>query len=138
MINPRLTLILALTLAPLAAQAQLGALSTNTRPSAAWVDASITATATANTPATGPYPTVLANAGPRSGLHIWNDNSAGGATACMNYTAAAVVAGIGCAIGSIPIPAGSAYFEDQPGNASPEAVNLICAGAACPLTIKVR
>jgi hypothetical protein len=138
MIKPRLTLILTLTFAPLAAQAQLGALSTNTKPSAAWVDASITATATLNTPATGTYPAILASVAPRSGLHIWNDNSAGGATACMNYTTAAVVSGTGCAVGSIPIPAGSAYFEDQPGNASPEAVNLICAGAACPLTIKVR
>jgi hypothetical protein len=131
-------LIMASALLPLGARAQMGALSSNTRPSAAWIDASLTATATANTPVSGLYPTALSTPAPRAGLHIWNVNAPGGATVCMNFTAAAAVSGSGCAVGSIPIPAGAAYFEDQPGNASPEAVSLICAGAACPLTIKVR
>ena len=97
--------------------------------SGAWTDASLTATATAATP------TALAAVAGRVGLHVWN---VGSATACLNYTGVAAVSGSGCAAGSVPIPAGSAYLEDQPGNVSPEAISLVCAGASCPLTIKVR
>ncbi len=97
--------------------------------SGAWTDASFTATATASSPAG------LASVAARTGLHLWN---LGAATACLNYTATAVASGGGCAAGSVPIPAGSAYLEDQPGNVSPEAISLVCAAASCPLTIKVR
>ena len=97
--------------------------------SGAWTDASVTASASAAVPAG------LAAVAARTGLHVWN---VGTATACLNYTAAAAASGSGCAAGSVPIPAGSAYLEDQPGNVSPEAISVVCAGAACPLTIKVR
>ena len=97
--------------------------------SGAWTDASVTAIATAA------VPSGLAAVAARTGLHVWN---LGTATACLNYTAAAAASGSGCAAGSVPIPAGSAYLEDQPGNVSPEAISLVCAAAACPLTIKVR
>ncbi len=98
--------------------------------SLAWTDASTTATGAAAVPAglsATPY---------RLGIHIWNVG--GTATACLNYTGTAALSGSGCAAGSVPIPAGGAYFEDQPGNVSPEAISLVCAGASCPLTIKVR
>ncbi len=97
--------------------------------SGAWTDASFTASTTAA------VPTGLAAVALRYGLHVWN---VGTVTACMNYTGAATVSGNGCAAGSVPIPAGSAYLEDQPGNVSPEAISVICAGVSCPLTIKVR
>lgn len=97
--------------------------------SGAWTDASLTATATAS------VPSALGAVASRTGLHVWN---VGTAVACLNYTSAAATAGSGCAAGSVPIPAGSAYLEDQPGNVSPEAISLVCAGASCPLTIKVR
>ena len=100
-----------------------------TNRSASWTDASFTATATANSPAS------LAAVAARVGLHVWN---LGSATACLNYAATAAASGGGCAPGSVPIPGGSAYLEDQPGNVSPDAISLVCAGAACPLTIKVR
>ena len=106
----------------------IGALPAAAR-SAAWTDASTTATATAAVP-----PALAATTG-RVGLHVWN---LGAATACLNYTAAAAASGSGCAAGSVPIAPGSAYLEDQPGNVSPEAVSLVCTGASCPLTIKVR
>ncbi len=97
--------------------------------SAAWTDASFTATASATTPS------ALAAVAARAGLHVWN---LGTVTVCLNYSAMAVASGGGCAVGSVPIPAGSAYLEDQAGNVSPEAISLVCAGASCPLTIKVR
>ena len=97
--------------------------------SAAWTDASFTATATASSTA------ALGSVASRAGLHVWN---IGTSVACMNYTSAAVVSGTGCAPGSVPIPAGSAYLEDQPGNVSPEAISFVCVGPSCPLTIKVR
>ena len=97
--------------------------------SSAWTDASFTASAAAA------VPSGLAAVTLRYGLHVWN---VGTATACMNYTGAAAVSGSGCAAGSVPIPAGSAYLEDQPGNVSPEAISVVCAGSSCPLTIKVR
>lgn len=97
--------------------------------SASWTDASVTAIATASSPAS------LAAVAARVGLHVWN---LGTATACLNYAATAAASGGGCAPGSVPIPGGSAYLEDQPGNVSPDAISLVCAGAACPLTIKVR
>ncbi len=97
--------------------------------SATWTDASFTASSTVTTPAG------LSAVAARVGLHVWN---VGTATACLNYTAAATASGGGCAPGSVPIPGGSAYLEDQPGNVSPEAISLVCAGASCPLTIKVR
>ncbi len=97
--------------------------------SSAWADASFSAGTAASVPAG------LAAVAARTGLHVWN---LGAATACLNYTAAAAASGSGCAAGSVPIPAGSAYLEDQPGNVSPEAISLVCAGSACPLTIKVR
>ena len=97
--------------------------------SGTWTDASVTASTTATVPAG------LAAVATRFGLHVWN---VGTVTACMNYSAAAAVSGTGCAAGSMPIPAGSAYLEDQPGNVSPEAISVVCAGASCPLTIKVR
>ena len=100
--------------------------------STAWTDASYTATATAS------VPTGLVSVTSRIGLHVWNLNAAGGATACINYTSAAAANGAGCATGSVPVVAGAAYFEDQPGNVSPEAISIVCAGASCPLTIKVR
>ena len=95
--------------------------------SANWIDASYAATAAASTP--------VPAAAFRTGLHVWNT---GALTACMNYTVAAAASGSGCAPGSVPIPGGGAYFEDQPGNVSPEAISFVCAGASCPLTIKVR
>ncbi len=97
--------------------------------SGAWTDASVTATTTAATPS------ALAAVSGRVGLHVWN---VGTATVCMNYTSTAVASGTGCAAGSVPIPAGSAYLEDQPGNVSPEAISLVCTTSSCPLTIKVR
>ena len=97
--------------------------------SGAWTDASVTATATAAVPGG------LASVASRVGLHVWN---VGSSTVCMNYTGTATVSGSGCAAGSVPIPAGSAYLEDQPGNVSPEAISLVCTGTSCPLTIKVR
>ena len=97
--------------------------------SGAWTDASLTVTTSASSPAG------LAAVSSRTGLHVWN---VGTTTACLNYTAAATASGSGCAPGSVPIAAGSAYLEDQPGNVSPEAISLVCAGASCPLTIKVR
>ena len=97
--------------------------------SAAWLDASFTVTSTASSPA------VLAAVASRIGLHVWN---LGTATVCLNYTTTAQASGAGCAAGSVPIAAGSAWLEDQPGNVSPEAVSLVCAAASCPLTIKVR
>ncbi len=97
--------------------------------SGAWTDASVTATATPTTPS------ALAAVGARTGLHVWN---VGGSTVCMNYSSTAVASGTGCAAGSVPIPAGSAYLEDQPGNVSPEAISLVCTTSSCPLTIKVR
>ncbi len=95
--------------------------------SLAWIDASATITTTAST--------VIAAAGYRNGLHIWNT---GANLACLNYTTTAAVSGAACAVGSVPIPAGGAYLEDQPGNVSPEAISIICATGSCPLTIKVR
>ena len=95
--------------------------------SANWSDASLVATNIASTP--------VAAVASRTGLHVWNTGSL---TACMNYTGAASASGSGCAVGSVPIPGGGAYFEDQPGNVSPEAISVVCAGASCPLTIKVR
>ena len=98
--------------------------------SGSWTDASNTFTATAATAVT--------STGYRYGIHIWN---VGSATACMNYTTAAVASTTttsGCAAGAVPIAGGSAYFEDQPGNVSPEAISIVCTGASCPLTIKVR
>ena len=97
--------------------------------SGAWTDASATLTATAT------VPPGLASVTARIGLHVWN---LGTATVCLNYTVAAATSGSGCAAGSVPIAPGAAYLEDQPGNVSPEAISLICAGASCPLTIKVR
>ncbi len=97
--------------------------------SGAWTDASTTATSTAA------VPSALAAVAARTGLHLWN---VGTATVCMNYTSTAVVSGTGCAAGSVPIPAGSAYLEDQPGNVSPESISLVCTTSSCPLTIKVR
>jgi hypothetical protein len=97
--------------------------------SGAWTDVSFTATAAATTPA------ALAAVTSRTGLHVWN---LGSVTACLNYTSVAAVSGSSCASGSVPIPAGSAYLEDQPGNVSPEAISLICTGTSCPLTVKVR
>jgi hypothetical protein len=95
----------------------------------AWSDASFTATGTATSPAS------LAAVSSRIGLHVWN---LGASAVCMNYTSAAALSGTNCAAGSVPIPAGSAYLEDQPGNVSPEAISFVCAGTSCPLTIKVR
>lgn len=97
--------------------------------SGAWADASYTAASTASTPAG------LGAVASRTGLHIWN---LGAATVCLNYTATAAAAGGACTPGSVPVAAGSAYLEDQPGNVSPEAISLVCAGTSCPLTIKVR
>ncbi len=95
----------------------------------AWSDASFTATGTASSPAS------LGAVASRIGLHVWN---LGASAVCMNYTSAAALNGSACAAGSVPIPAGSAYLEDQPGNVSPEAISFVCAGSSCPLTIKVR
>ena len=106
----------------------VGALPAAAR-SGAWVDASATITATAT------VPLGLASVTSRVGLHVWN---LGTATACLNYTAAAATSGSGCATGSVPIAPGAAYLEDQPGNVSPEAISLVCTGASCPLTIKMR
>ena len=97
--------------------------------SGAWTDASFTAGATASAPSG------LGAVATRTGLHVWN---VGTALACLNYTSVAAISGSGCAPGSVPIPSGSAYLEDQPGNVSPEAISLVCAGTSCPLTIKVR
>ena len=97
--------------------------------SGAWTDASFTATATAGSTSG------LGSVTSRVGLHVWN---IGSSVACMNYTSPAAVSGSGCAAGSVPIPAGSAYLEDQPGNVSPEAISFVCVGTSCPLTIKVR
>ena len=94
--------------------------------SGAWTDASAVITTTASTP--------VAAAGTRIGLHIWN---VGTALACINWTSAATVSGSACGSGSVPIPAGSAYLEDQPGNVSPEAISAISVSATT-LTIKVR
>jgi hypothetical protein len=106
------------------------AIATNTAArSGAWSDASFTATGTATSPAT------LGAVASRIGLHVWN---VGTSAVCMNYTSAAALNGSACAAGSVPIPAGSAYLEDQPGNVSPEAISFVCAGSSCPLTIKVR
>ncbi len=104
----------------------------NTAHSGAWTDASFTATGAASVPA------ALVAVASRVGIDIENLNTPGGATACLNWTSAATVSGAGCGVGSIPVYAGGARTWDQPGNVSPEAISLICAGTACPLTIKVR
>ena len=113
---------------PLVQQVSLASVAQAAR-SGAWTDASVTATATAA------VPSALVAVAARTGLHVWN---VGSSTVCMNYSGTAVVSGTGCAAGSVPIPAGSAYLEDQPGNVSPEAISLVCTTSSCPLTIKVR
>ncbi len=116
-----------------ATQAVSGTISIGALPAAArsgaWTDASTTVTATAAVP-----PALAATSG-RVGLHVWN---LGAATACLNYTPAPPASRARSPAGSVPIAPGSAYLEDQPGNVSPEAVSLVCTGASCPLTIKVR
>ena len=94
--------------------------------SGAWTDDSAAVTTTASTP--------VAASASRVGLHIWN---VGTALACINWTSAATLSGSACGAGSVPIPAGSAYLEDQPGNVSPETISAI-AVSATTLTIKVR
>ena len=98
-------------------------------PSSPWTDASATITNVAA------VPTGLAATSSRYGFHLWN---IGTSTVCFSYSTTAAAAGSGCAVGSVPVVAGAAYFEDYPANVSPEAISLVCTVASCPVTIKVR
>ena len=98
-------------------------------PAAPWTDASATITNVAT------VPNGLGAVQYRYGFHIWN---IGTTTVCFAYSTTAAAAGSGCAVGSVPVAGGAAYFEDYPANVSPEAISLVCAGASCPVTIKVR
>ena len=94
--------------------------------SAAWSDSSLVAGATSAL--------LVATAASRTGLHIVNN---GTALACINWTGPATISGGACGLGSWPIPPGGGYTEDQPGNVSPEQINVVAA-ASTILTVKVR
>ncbi len=103
-------------------------------PSYAETDASYTANQTAT------VPTGLGAVASRIELHIQNENTGSGAFACFNNSGTAAVSadGMSCAPGSLKLVAGQFYGADAPANVTPEAISIVCSGASCPLTIKVR